>query len=168
MIFNVFKSRWLRKQQEKLRKETRERPPGKRSSMVVLYDVELEKSTLFLEQWSKALGFKKLTVLGFTEDGKAVSTASRVMLNSKTIKWSGGIADPFLEDVLKSNYDLQINFFNPKEDLHNFVALALKATIKVGLPSQEQELYDLAIDVNMEQKDLFITELKKYLNIITK
>jgi hypothetical protein len=167
MIFDVLKSRWLRKEQDKIRKESRDRNPSIPSSMVLLYNADAEKSTIFIEQWAKELGIEKVTVLGFTKDSKAVSSADHIVLNCKTIKWTGGIADAHLTNVLDTKFDLQVNYFKEVGELHSYVALALRADFKVGFPSQATEQYDLAIDVPLDQKELFITELKKYLNIIT-
>ncbi|WP_194852093.1 DUF6913 domain-containing protein [Nonlabens antarcticus] len=167
MIFNVLKSRWLRKQQDKLQKGTRDRKPTTPSSMVVLYNADAEKSILFLEKWAQDLGVKRLVTLGFTRDDKAVSTADSIMINSKTIKWSGGIADDSLSKVLTMQFDLQVNYFDEKDDLHHYLAMAINANFKVGIPRQSEEIYDLAIEVRLEQKETFIKELKKYLNIIT-
>jgi hypothetical protein len=166
MIFDVLKSRWLRKEQDKIRKESRDRKPTRPSSMVVLYNANAEKSTLFIQQWAKELGIEKVTVLGFTKDSKAVSSAEHIVLNSKTIKCLGGIADEHLKSVLDSKFDLQVNYYKEVDELHSYVALALRADFKVGFPSHASEQYDLAIDVSLDQKELFLTELKKYLNII--
>ncbi len=167
MIFDVLKSRWLRKQQERLRRDSRESLPKTPRSLIVLYDADVEQSTLFLEQWSNDLGIEKVTVVTFTKDVTAVSTPQVVVLNSKSIKWNGGIADQQLEEILNASYDLQINFFQRANDLQSFVALALRSGFKVGLPTQQKEHYDLSIDVELSEKQVFITELKKYIKIIT-
>ncbi|BAO55878.1 DUF6913 domain-containing protein [Nonlabens marinus] len=167
MIFDVLKSRWLRKEQDKIRKENRLRNASKPSSMVVLYNADAEKSTLFIEQWAKALGIEEVTLVGMTKDAQATSSANHIYLHSKSLKWSGGIADIHLENLLKSKVDLQINYFKEAEALIYYVALALRVDFKVGFPTQDVELYDLAIDTSLDQKELFIAELKKYLNIIT-
>ncbi len=167
MIFDVLKSRWLRKEQDKIRKENRQRRASKPSSMVVLYDADKQKSTLFVEEWAKSLGIQKVTLVRMTKDASAISSPENIVLHSKSIKWAGGIADSHLENLLKSKFDLQINYFKEAETLASFVALALRADFKVGFPTQAAELYDLAIDTSLDQNELFLSELKKYLNIIT-
>lgn len=167
MIFDVLKSRWLRNEQDKIRKENRQRSAVKPSSMIVLYNADTEKSPTFMEDWAQDLGIQDIRLIGFTKNTQAVSNDERVFLNTRSIKRTGGIADPHLANLLDSKFDLQINYFIKSNELQSYVALAIQAGFKVGLPSQRMELYDLAIDVSLDQKELFQTELKKYLNIIT-
>ena len=168
MIFDVLKKRWLRKQQEKLSARRRNGTSSKLSSMIIIYDADVEKSTLFVEQWSRELGIEKYTVVGCTADHKKQAVNDQLLISMKSIKWSGGIADPVLKQLLEASYDLQINLFENKDDLKSYMALALDAKIKAGLASQPEDHYDIAVDVKPSQKELFIKELSKYLNIITK
>jgi len=168
MIFDVLKNRWLRKQQEIYRGRQRDRQQSAPESMVVIYNADAEKSLEFADQWSKDLKIKDLTLIGFTTDKKAVSSDKNILLTPASLKWTGGIADDFLKKALETNFDLQINFYRTASDIPSFVAMALRSGFKVGFPSQDEEQYDLAIDVPLEKKDLFFTELKRYLNIIIK
>lgn len=168
MIFDVLKKRWLRKQQVKLSKESRRSSATKPLSMVVLYDADLEKSTLFMERWARELGIKKYESIGFKRVIDKEADQQQNFFNLKSLKWVGGIADPRLHKILNTKYDLQINFIDQLEDLPSYVALKLPSGIKAGLPSQSVDHYDIAIGVQRTQKELFIKELNKYLNIITK
>ena len=167
MIFDVLKMRWLRKQQEIYRGRQRNRQPSAAESMVVLYDADANTSVDFFDQWSKDLKIKELILIGFTTDKKAVSTEKKIMLSPASLKWTGGIADEYLKKVLDANFDLQVNFYKTATEIPSFVAMALRSGFKVGFPSQDEEQYDLAIDASLEQKDLFFTELQRYLKIIT-
>ena len=168
MIFDVLKRRWLRKQLEKLAGQHRSGTASKPSSMIVLYDADVEKSTLFMEGWQRELGINDCKLLGCTADTKRLPVNGDQLVSMKSIQWAGGIADPEFKKVLDKSYDLQINLFENADDLRSYIAMALNSKIKAGLASQPEDHYDLAIDVRHNQKDLFIKELNKYLNIITK
>ncbi|KQC33235.1 hypothetical protein AAU57_07835 [Nonlabens sp. YIK11] len=168
MIFDVLKRRWLRKQQEKLSGQRRSSITSKPLSMVVLYDADAEKSTLFMEQWSRELGIQDYQMVGVTVDTKKQPVQDQLLVSMKSIQWAGGLADPALKELLDRHFDLQINLFEKRDDLKSYVAMALHSGITAGLASLPEDHYDLAIDVKPSQKELFIKELNKYLNIITK
>ena len=50
----------------------------------------------------------------------------------------------------------------------NLITAASKANLKVGISNEDERLYDLIIDVELKDINIFKQELKKYLNILKK
>jgi hypothetical protein len=167
MIFDVLKNRWLRKQQEIYRGRERDRRQSAPSSLVIIYDADAHTATDMFTQWTHDLKIKQPTLIGFTSDKNAISTEEKIMITPSSLKWTGGIADSKLKNILEQSFDLQINYYTHAPVMPSFVALALRSSLKVGFPSQEEEQYDLAIDTSLNQRELFFTELRRYLKIIT-
>ncbi len=168
MIFDFIKNMWLRKQVKKLLMKPRVGNNQKPKSLVVFYDADVVSSTDFIKNWAQGLGIENVSFAGFTANVKREYNDEYRLVNLKMIKAWGGVKEGPLKQILDQKFDLQINYFITSTPLLSYAAAAAQAAIKVGLPQQEQEYYDLAIAVSLDQKDVFFTELKKYLNIITK
>ncbi len=168
MIFNVFKRLWLRKQTGILMQKERTGVIKKPQSMIVVYDADQEKSLDFIEQWRSYLDIERVQWLGFSKNDKKDFTIDNQCVTLKNIKWFGGLKTEEIQEFFQPDYDLQINFFDTVSPLNSYIATAINASLKVGLPEQHEAFYDLAIDASLEQKIIFIQELKKYLNIIIK
>lgn len=170
MIFNGIKRRWLRKEIKKLQ-NLQDRPLIKwPESLVVIYDGQQISDFEPFYKWAKHLGIKKESVvlIAYVND-KIKSTIKGVyLIDRKLIKWSGGITDHDTKELLKSPFDLQINFYDKQNDLLEFISLALPSRLKVayGAPDDES-LYDLSISVPLSDYNGFLKELQKYLKILT-
>ena len=169
MIFNGIKRRWLRKELYKLQNE-RQRPAIKwPQSLVILYDGQQVSNLEPFYNWAKELGIKKqaVTLIAYVVDKKKSSIKEAHLIDRKLIKWSGGITDDQISKLLKSSYDLQINFFNKQNELLDYTSLALPSAFKVAYGGDKESLFDLSISVPLDDYQGFIKELKKYLKILT-
>ena len=72
-----------------------------------------------------------------------------------------------IKKLVQSKFDLLLNYTNNNQYL-NCVTAFSKANFKVGLKNNQQEIFDLVIDVDKENVDLFHNELIKYLKILNK
>lgn len=72
-----------------------------------------------------------------------------------------------LKDFLAQDFDLLVNYFSENNLALLLVSASAEAKLKVGLPHEEKRLNDIEIVVKKEESELFISELKKYVNIIT-
>ncbi len=88
-------------------------------------------------------------------------------LSERDFYFFGKLKNEEIKKVVKSEFDLLLNYTNDNRYL-NYVTAFSKAKFKVGLKNSEQKLFDLIIDVDKENVDLFHNELMKYLKILNK
>lgn len=169
MIFNGIKRRWLRKEIQKLRKN-QERPPIKwPQSLVVIYDGQQPVDTALFYHWAKELQIKKEAVsfIAYVNDIKKSTIEDALLVDRKLIKWSGGVSDASFKKLMNKSHDLQINYYDKKNDLLEYISLVLPSGFKVAYGDSDESLYDLSIGVKLKDYEAFLTELKKYLKILT-
>lgn len=107
-------------------------------------------------------------VVAFTLDDKLEHNQWNTHFSPKDIGWKGTIKNQELINFVNTPYDMLICFFkNPVLQL-NLVTAMSKAKLKVGISTEDERLYDLIIDVNLKDINIFKQELKKYLNILKK
>ena len=169
MIFNRIKRRWLRKELRKIQNE-QERPVIKwPQSLIVLYDAQQVTDLNFFYKWAQDLNIKKdaVTLVAYVADKKKSTIKEAHLIDRRLIKWSGGITDIEIKEMIKKKYDLQVNFFNDQNDFLEYISLALPSAFKVAYGSDKESLFDLSISVSLNDYNGFIQELKKYLKILT-
>jgi len=109
-----------------------------------------------------------IKIIAFTEDHHEVETTRELLFSSKQIGWNAKIKDPDLQQFLDKEFDALLCYYK-EEVLELNLAVALsKANFKIGLSGHDERLYDLIIDINGKDFNLFTSELKKYLNIFNK
>jgi hypothetical protein len=110
----------------------------------------------------------KHKIIAYTTDDKLEHNQWDTYYSPKDFGWKGKINSVDLQTFLDEEYDALICYFK-KENLHLKLITALsKANLKVGLSRTDERLYDLIIDVNPKDIQIFKKELKKYLNILNK
>ncbi|MGJ8550644.1 DUF6913 domain-containing protein [Winogradskyella wichelsiae] len=110
----------------------------------------------------------KHEIAAFTLDDKLEHNKWNTHFSPKDFGWKGSIKSVELKDFINEPFDLLICFFkNPVLQL-NVVTAASKANFKVGISREDERLYDLIIDVDLKDINIFKQELKKYLNILNK
>ncbi|MEP5254741.1 DUF6913 domain-containing protein [Winogradskyella rapida] len=118
----------------------------------------------------KSLGLEspKHKIIAFTLDDKLEHNQWNTHVSPKDFGWKGKIKNADLETFIKEPYDLLISFYkNPVLQL-DLITAASKAQFKVGITRTDERLYDLIIDVDLKDINIFKQELKKYLNILNK
>jgi len=82
--------------------------------------------------------------------------------------WYGKIKSIFFKDILTKKYDLLINYNKVDNIYVNLLLLQCKADFKVGFANLNKALYQLVIDCETDDYELFNEEIKKYLTILNK
>ncbi len=110
------------------------------------------------------LNNEAINCLSFAEQSKTenegVFTKKSFSLLGKLKKQSA--AQPFLE----KKYDLLINYFNQDRPELLLVSSRVKTTLRIGFQLDEKRLNDLDVLVQLDEHELFIQELVKYLKIL--
>lgn len=82
--------------------------------------------------------------------------------------WYGKLKSDRLKNILTNKYDLLINYNKIDHLYTNLLVLQSKVKFKVGFANLKTDLYDLTIQCNPNEIELFTKEIDKYLNILIK
>ena len=77
----------------------------------------------------------------------------------------GKIKTPEIQEFLEKKYDLLLDFTGMPNLYEKYLSLAIKASFRVGYINDD-ELYDLMLDIPKKNIKLFADETVKYLKII--
>ncbi|MDC9722618.1 MAG: hypothetical protein PSN34_07575 [Urechidicola sp.] len=94
-------------------------------------------------------------------------TSYEYELTEKDFSLLGKLKNEVIEKLIKSDFDLLLNYTNDNLYL-NYLTAFSNAKFKVGLDSNKNEFLDLMINIGEENVDLFHNELVKYLKILNK
>lgn len=171
MILKAFKEKSNRKYVNKL---LAERKPSVNNNKIKTVAVLLNANEFHefevFRVYFKALGLisPKNKIVAFTMDDKLEHNKWNTHFSPKDFGWKGKIKNTDLQTFINEPYDMMISFYK-SEVLHlNQIAAASKALFKVGISDEDERLYDLIIDVELKEINIFKEELKKYLNILKK
>lgn len=171
MILKAFKEKSNRKYVNKL---LAERKPSVNNNKIKTVAVLLNANEFHefevFRVYFKALGLisPKNKIVAFTMDDKLEHNKWNTHFSPKDFGWKGKIKNTDLQTFINEPYDMMISFYK-SEVLHlNQIAAASKALFKVGISNEDERLYDLIIDVELKEINIFKEELKKYLNILKK
>ncbi|WP_418638986.1 DUF6913 domain-containing protein [Winogradskyella sp.] len=171
MILKAFKEKSNRKYVNKL---LTERKPTVNNNKIKTIAVLLNASEFHefevFRVYFKELGLTspKHKIVAFTMDDKLEYNQWNAHFSPKDFGWKGKIKNIDLEDFINEPFDMLLCFYkNPVLQL-NLITAASKANLKVGISNEDERLYDLIIDVELKDINIFKQELKKYLNIFKK
>ncbi len=77
----------------------------------------------------------------------------------------GKVKNEQIKAFLEKKYDLLIDFTGLKTDLQKYFSLQINSSFRVGYKTDE-DLYDLMLEIENGQLDIFIKEMKYYLKIL--
>ncbi|MDY8138271.1 DUF6913 domain-containing protein [Aquimarina sp. 2201CG5-10] len=138
-------------------------------TLAVLIDASQSVNVLSLVKLANELGVKsdRLKVMGYKEDQKEITDdKDAAYYNDKSFGVNGGVKSSSLQEFIKKDYDVLISFYTENKIELNYVAAFSKAKLKVGFAEVDNRINDLIIGSAMDDTNLFIAELKKYLKIL--
>ncbi len=138
------------------------------NTLAVLIDASQSVNILSLVKLANELGVKsdKLKVMGYKEEKDIEDDKDAAYYNDKSFAVNGSIKSKSLQDFINKDYDVLISFY-PEDKLElNYVAAASKSKLKVGFAEVDNRINDLIIGSAVNNTNLFIKELKKYLKIL--
>ena len=91
---------------------------------------------------------------------------NKTLFSSKDISWRGVFKTPHLTKFSNQKFDLLISYYAADNLVLNAVSSLTTSNFKVGLHSDLYDTHDLVLTVDVNQTDLFIEELNKYLEIL--
>lgn len=143
---------------------------NKITTVAVLLNAEEFHEFEVFRIYFKELGLTspKHKIVAFTIDDKLDHNQWNAHFSPKAFGWNGKIKNPDLEAFINEPYDMLICFYKNQGLQLNLITAASKANLKVGISKEDERLYDLIIDVELKEINIFKQELKKYLNILNK
>lgn len=138
-------------------------------TLAVLIDASQSVNVLSLLKLANELGVKseRLKVMGFKEDQKEISDdKDAAYYNERCFAANGSVKSTSLKEFIHTDYDVLINFYAEDKLELNYVASSSQAKFKVGFAEVDNRINDLVIGSAMDDTNLFIAELKKYLKVL--
>jgi len=89
-------------------------------------------------------------------------------LSEKDFGWFGSLKSNKLQEFVKNEYDLLINYGFEENLYWNMITLHSLSKFKVGFTSKDDSLYDLSISDAQRDLEVLTTEMIKYLKILKK
>lgn len=89
-------------------------------------------------------------------------------LKSSHLNWKAQIKNEAVNDFIAKNFDLLISYYDAEKAILLVVTHESKATFKVGFSTVDKRLNNLIISANLENNEIFIQELFRYLKILNK
>lgn len=101
------------------------------------------------------------------KESKENEKEKEICFSEKDFNWRGGLKkESRLNDFLAQDFDLLVNYFSENNLALQLVSASTEAKLKVGVAHEEKRLNDIEIVVKKEESGVFISELKKYVDII--
>ena len=119
--------------------------------------------------------FKELDVLSpntkiltFVEDNKITDKLWDTYFSPKDFGWNGTVKNADLQSFITTEFDALICFYKQEVLEMNMIAALSKANFKIGISNLDPRLYDLIVEVEPKDFNLFKSELQKYLTVLNK
>lgn len=110
----------------------------------------------------------KTKIIAYVADINATQTLWDIKFNQRDFGWNGKIKNIELQSFLDTEFDALISFYKQNILQLNLITALSKANFKIGISNTDPRLYDLILDVEPKNFQLFKTELKKYLIVLNK
>lgn len=137
-------------------------------TLAVLIDASYSVNVLSLVKLANELGVipNNLKVMGYREDKEIKDDKDAAYYNDKSFGVKGVVKSQSLQEFIEKDYDVLISFYAENKIELNYVAAASNAKLKVGFAEVDNRINDLIIGATVNNPNLFIKELKKYLKIL--
>ncbi|WP_299122366.1 hypothetical protein [uncultured Winogradskyella sp.] len=171
MILKAFKEKSIQKYVNKLLATRKSSVSNNKvKTVAVLLNAsefhEFEVFRLYFKELN--LTSPKHKIIAFTLDDKLEHNKWNTHYSPKDFGWNGKIKNIDLDTFINEPYDVLICFYKKEVLQLDLITAASKANLKVGISKSDERLYDLIIDVDLKEINVFKQELKKYLNILNK
>ena len=111
---------------------------------------------------------KDIKVFTFTDNRRKIPSLQQNQITNKEFNWKGQILNQNAEEFLNFPFDALIGIYKDNHDFLNFMVSKSSAKFKIGFKGVDERLYDLLLDIDPKNNQLFKTEIKKYLKIFNK
>lgn len=110
----------------------------------------------------------KTKIITFVEDNKITEKLWDTYFSPKDFGWKDTIKNIELQSFIDTEFDALICFYKQNILELNLLTALSKSNFKIGISNTDPRLYDLILDVQPNNFQLFKIELKKYLTVLNK
>lgn len=141
---------------------------NKLRSIGIIEEASNKFDRLKIKMLSKTAGIKEEEVhfMTFVPKKKKEEKENATLFSAKDIGWKGVLKTPHLKEFRDRNFDLLISYYATDALALNVVSSLTKSKFKVAIQSDLYDTHDLVLAIEVNQTDLFIKELNKYLEIL--
>ena len=136
----------------------------------VVFDgnLNLEIENILKELVKHGIDENQIKVLIFKNKIRKNEVFSHEIITYEDINWSGEITNSKAELFLNTNFDLLINYHEFDKPPLVYLSYLSKANFKVGFNTQDKIVNQFMVNININNYQLFVDELFKYLKILNK
>ena len=114
------------------------------------------------------IGSKNFSVLTYKIQNETYNEFRGTFFYEKHVSLTGKIKSKEVNDFLNKEFDMLIDYTAADTIFAKFLTVMSKAKFKVGYFTEDENLYDLMINVPIDNTKEFNNELIKYLKILNK
>lgn len=107
-------------------------------------------------------------IITFVEDNTITDKLWDTYFSPKDFGWRGAIKSKDLKRFIDTEFDALISFYREDVMELKLITALSKSNFKIGISNTDPRLYDLILDVETNDFEVFKSELKKYLTILNK
>jgi len=111
---------------------------------------------------------EKIKTIVFAEKEYTINTDHVNFLCPKDLGWLGRIKKTEIKEFIQEKSDLLISYYNVKQKALEYITTKSQANFKVGFFVDEKLPNHITIDAKLDDYQLFIKELIKYLKVFNK
>jgi hypothetical protein len=154
----------LPKPREIIKKSGREKRVG------IILDLDKFSNPEQFSDLNKLLNLppNSLFLIGYRRSNSRESSFSTPIFSDRDLGWNGVVENSNAVEFTDREYDLLLNFYNENNLLMQLVSIRSKARLRVGFEGVDPDFNDLILLLDPSDFELFKSELKKYLTILTK
>ena len=171
MFYKIIKNFFLKKNVTKrLLKQKNQLAQQKIATVGLLVDETYFSNTAALVDQLISKGIEKdnITVLIYKDKIKSKELITSPFLSLKNISFAGEIDKPEVVDFLETSFDILINYYDVNKNALLLLTIKSKANFKVGFDSVDKRVNHFIIKTLVDEYEMFIQELFKYLKILNK
>ncbi len=163
------RERFFKKELEGVKTENLQNNSGKIVTVGVLTEAEGSFTDKNLKDLQQKLGvqLKNIDTIVFKNYDKK-ETYQENEFTKKDFGWFGSLKLNRLNEFVKNDYDLLINYGIGENLYLKIITLRSQSKFKVGFANSENQLYHLTIDVVDKDIEVLNFETEKYLKILNK
>lgn len=119
---------------------------------------------------SRTLGVhqKDVKIFSFLDFKTKTPTLIQNRIYSNHFNWRGQINNCNALDFLTINLDVLVGYYKSKNEYLNLMVAKSNAKFKVGFTGVDDRLFDLIINIDLQNTDEVKNELKKYFKVLNK
>jgi len=139
-------------------------------SVGVIFDgnLALDIENLVKELVKQGIDENQVKVLIFKTKINKNEAFNHELVTYKEFNWSGELIDSKAELFLNTNFDLLINYHEFDKEPLVYLSYFSNANFKVGFNTQDKIVNQFMVNTNINNYELFVDELFKYLKILKK